>query len=343
MTADAPMIAMQDAPLKPFRFADVAAHVRAGTPAVLVTIVEVKGSAPREPGVRMLVTSDGLAGTIGGGHLEWRGMEIARAMLAAPGREPARRIVRIPLGPALGQCCGGVVKLAFESLGPPDLEWLDAVERAFASRAALVRTVPPQGPVSYRMEPDTAANAAAVTLHEDDTWTDGLVPDEMHVVLFGAGHVGQALIPVLGTLPCTVHWVDGRDTLFPSGLPANVVAEATDTAEAVVDQAPPGSYFLVMTHSHALDQALCERILRRTDFAYFGLIGSKTKRARFEHRMAEHGIDPARFASMTCPIGVSGITDKAPAMIAIAIVAQLLQVRDQRLAARRQGAGAAVA
>lgn len=343
MTAGVPTIAMHDAPLKPFRFADVAARVRAGEATVLVTIVEVKGSAPREPGVRMLVTADSLIGTIGGGHLEWRGMAIARAMLSGSEGEPARQIVRIPLGPALGQCCGGVVKLAFETLTRPDLEWLDAVDPAFASRAALVRTVPPQGPVSYRVEPDAARQEAAVLLHDDGTWTDRLVPDEMHVVLFGAGHVGQALIPVLGTLPCTVHWVDERDTLFPGGLPANVVAEATDTAEAVVDQAPPGSYFLVMTHSHALDQALCERILRRTDFAYFGLIGSKTKRARFEHRMAEHGIDPARFALMTCPIGVSGITDKAPAMIAIAIVAQLLQVRDQRLAARRQAAGAEAA
>jgi xanthine dehydrogenase accessory factor len=114
-----------------------------------------------------------------------------------------------------------------------------------------------------------------------------------------------------------------------------VEAEPTDTPEAVVDQAPPGSYFIVMTHSHALDQQLCEQIFRRTDFAYFGLIGSKTKRARFEHRMVEHGVDPARLPEMTCPIGVAGITDKAPAMIAVAIVAQLLQVREQRIAALR--------
>ena len=155
----------------------------------------------------------------------------------------------------------------------------------------------------------------------------------MHVVLFGAGHVGHALVKVLSTLPCRVHWVDERDTLFPGGPPDNVEAEATDIPEAVVDHAPAGSYFLVMTHSHALDQTLCERIFRRTDFAYFGLIGSKTKRARFEHRMAEHGIDPSRFPEMTCPMGVSGITDKAPAMIAVAIVAQLLQIRDQRITA----------
>ncbi|KWR89785.1 xanthine dehydrogenase accessory protein XdhC [Cupriavidus sp. IDO] len=318
---------MQDAPLKPFRFADAARMVRTGVPVAMVTIVEVKGSAPREPGIRMLVSANDLVGTIGGGHLEWRGMDIARDMLTT-GEQ--RRIERIPLGPALGQCCGGVVQLAFEVLGTADLAWLDAIETAFAAGKPVQRHVPASGPVTYSA---SRAVVPGVTLESDGTWADTLVPDEMHVVLFGAGHVGHALVKVLATLPCRVHWVDERDTLFPGGLPDNVEAEASDTPEAVVAQAPAGSYFLVMTHSHALDQTLCEEIFRRTDFAYFGLIGSKTKRARFEHRMAEHGIDPARFAEMTCPMGVPGITDKAPAMIAVAIVAQMLQVRDQRLAA----------
>ncbi|WP_454720591.1 MULTISPECIES: xanthine dehydrogenase accessory protein XdhC [Cupriavidus] len=321
---------MQDAPLKPFRFADAIRCVRAGIPAVMVTIAEVKGSAPREAGIRMLVTAADLAGTIGGGHLEWRGMEIARGMLAAPGAGgAARQVVRIPLGPALGQCCGGVVQLAFEVLGEADLPWLDAVQDAFAAGRALARTVPARGPVRHAPAP---ALLPSVTLGKDGGWTDIMVPDEMRIVLFGAGHVGHALVTLLASLPCRVHWVDERGTLFPAGLPANVNAEATDTPEAVIDAAPAGSYFLVMTHSHALDQALCERILRRDDFAYFGLIGSRTKRARFEHRMAGRGIDPARFAEMTCPMGIAGITDKAPAMIAVAIVAQLLQVRDQRAA-----------
>jgi len=325
---------MQDAPLKPFRFADASRWVRAGVPVAMVTIVDVKGSAPREPGIRMLVTASDLVGTIGGGHLEWRGMDIARAMLANRHvrGNPLRRIERIPLGPALGQCCGGVVKLAFEVLGEADLAWLDAVEAAFRAGRALQRTVPLAGAIT--VDASRALLPTAV-LQADDSWTDTLVPDEMHVVLFGAGHVGHALVKVLSTLPCRVHWVDERDTLFPGGLPDNVEAEATDTPEAVVDQAPPGSYFIVMTHSHALDQQLCERIFRRTDFAYFGLIGSKTKRARFEHRMVEHGVDPARLPEMTCPMGVAGITDKAPAMIAVAIVAQLLQVREQRIAALR--------
>lgn len=331
---------MQDAPLKPFRFSDASARVRAAVPVVLVTIVEVKGSAPREAGVRMLVSSDDLAGTIGGGHLEWRGMDIARAMLGRESAGAIRRIERIPLGPALGQCCGGVVKLAFEVLGEDDLPWLDAVTAKFDAGTPLVRTVPPPdvaAAVCVNEAAETIA-IASVTLHPDGGWTDTLVPDEMRIVLFGAGHVGHALVKVLATLPCRVHWVDERDSLFPHGLPDSVLTEATDTAEAVVDAAPAGTCFLVMTHSHALDLALCGRILRRRDFAYFGLIGSKTKRARFEHRMTEQGVDPARFAEMTCPIGIAGIADKAPAMIAVAIAAQLLQIREQARAARLAGA-----
>lgn len=130
---------------------------------------------------------------------------------------------------------------------------------------------------------------------------------------------------------------------FPTEVPPNVVIESTDTPEAVIDHAPAGSYFLVMTHNHALDLALCERIMRRTDFAYFGLIGSKTKRARFEHRMVEHGVDPARLPEMVCPIGVAGIVDKAPDIIAVSVVAQLLQVRElQQHALTSASSGAAV-
>jgi len=106
------------------------------------------------------------------------------------------------------------------------------------------------------------------------------------VVLFGAGHVGAAIVRVLGTLPCRILWVDEREDMFPADLPLQVTLEATDVPNAVVDQAEPGAYFLVMTHSHALDQQLSERILKRKDIAWFGLIGSYTKRKQFEHRPA---------------------------------------------------------
>jgi xanthine dehydrogenase accessory factor len=166
--------------------------------------------------------------------------------------------------------------------------------------------------------------------------TNANLPPPMHIVLFGAGHVGHALVTLLGRLPCVVQWVDERDELFPDEVPANVQVEATDTPDVIVDRAPAGAYFLVMTHNHALDFALAARIMRRRDFSYFGMIGSKTKRVKFERRLIERGVDAARMAEMICPIGVDGITDKAPHAIALAVCAELLQVRGARLAAESQ-------
>ena len=154
----------------------------------------------------------------------------------------------------------------------------------------------------------------------------------MHIVLFGAGHVGHALVTLLGMLPCVVQWVDERDELFPDEVPANVQVEATDTPDAIVDSVPAGAYFLVMTHNHALDFALATRIMRRRDFTYFGMIGSKTKRVKFERRLIERGVEPARLTQMTCPIGVAGIVDKAPHAIALAVCAELLQIRTREAA-----------
>jgi xanthine dehydrogenase accessory protein XdhC len=151
----------------------------------------------------------------------------------------------------------------------------------------------------------------------------------LHIVLFGAGHVGHALVALLGRLPCVVQWVDARDECFPDEVPANVQIEATDTPAAIVDAAPPRAAFLVMTHNHALDFALAERIMRRRDFAYFGMIGSKTKRVKFERRLALRGVPVERLTEMVCPIGVPGIVDKAAASIAVAVCAQLMQVRTQ--------------
>jgi xanthine dehydrogenase accessory factor len=160
----------------------------------------------------------------------------------------------------------------------------------------------------------------------------------MHIVLFGAGHVGHALVRVLGTLPCVVQWVDARDELFPDEFPANVQLEATDTPDVIVDEAPPNAYFLVMTHDHSLDFSLATRIMRRDDFAYFGMIGSKTKRVKFERRLMDRGVAEERMLEMTCPIGVAGIVDKAPASIALAVTAQLLQVQAAGQFAMRRGA-----
>jgi xanthine dehydrogenase accessory factor len=158
------------------------------------------------------------------------------------------------------------------------------------------------------------------------------VPD-FSIVLFGAGHVGRAVVRTLAHIDCRIQWIDTRDEAFPAAIPENVVCVTTDTPEAEVALAPAGAYFLVMTHSHPQDEALAERILARDDFAYFGLIGSVSKRRQFERRLEARGVPPARLAAMTCPIGIDGIAGKEPEVIAIAVAAELLQVRSGAMAA----------
>jgi xanthine dehydrogenase accessory factor len=143
--------------------------------------------------------------------------------------------------------------------------------------------------------------------------------------LYGAGHVGRAIVQVLATLPCKVQWVDERESEFPSQpLPAHIERVCVEPVQAEVTSAPPGAFYLVLTHSHDLDMALTQAILARGDFGFLGLIGSKTKRARFEHRLRERGVPEALLARMVCPIGLPGIAGKAPGIIAVAAVAQLL-------------------
>lgn len=307
---------------------------------VLVTVAIAEGSVPRAPGTKMLVGPGKVTGTIGGGHLEMRAIEIARTMLAGEG---ARHFERFALGPGLGQCCGGVVHLLFE--------------RADAAQAALLLERARED--SWRMVAIDGAPAAALFdaagtqiagspapafarargTHvmqdaEGRRWlADAVFAPRAHLVLFGAGHVGAAIVRAMADLPCTVSWVDERDDMFPRDVPANVTVEATDTPEAVVAAAPEGASYLVMTHSHALDQRLTEAIMARPGVGWFGLIGSHTKRKQFEHRLREKGFDADRIEAMVCPIGLPGITNKAPAVIAASVCAQLLGVWEAQEAA----------
>ena len=334
-------------------------------PAVLVTVAIVEGSVPREPGAKMLVTIDGFAGTIGGGHLEHRAIEMARTMLQEGG---APRLERFALGPSLGQCCGGIAHLAFEGVDRDQMALLDA-RRHLDTWRIVGWTAPPStrssggGAVT---ESDVRAFVERVDgkpVHPtSDTWAlfdgdgvhiagdpvppfdrtlgthvftdptgrrwlaDAVFAPRAHLMLFGAGHVGAAIVRALAELPCRVTWVDERDDLFPLEVPVNVTVEATDIPEALAEQAAPGTTFLVMTHSHALDLRLSNAILSRHTQDWFGLIGSDTKRRQFEHRLRERGIGNARIDAMVCPIGLPGIAGKAPAVIAASVAAQLLTV-----------------
>ena len=254
--------------------------------AIVVEVIEARGSAPREAGTRMLVTLRDTAGTVGGGHLELKAIERARAMLR--GGELALHTEHFPLGPALGQCCGGAVTLAYAPL-----------------------------------------DARAIAL-----WP--VEPPRFHLQLYGAGHVGRAIVRALAPLNVVVDWIDEREEEFPSEFydfggssapwPQHIRKVCVDSVEGEVRSAPPGAYYLVLTHQHDLDLRISTAILKRGDFGYFGLIGSKTKRARFIHRFEQRGIEAEHIGRMTCPIGVPGIDGKEPEVIAAAVVAQLLAV-----------------
>jgi xanthine dehydrogenase accessory factor len=314
-------------------------------PAVLVTVARVDGSSPRETGAKMLITTADQFDTIGGGHLEFRACEVARALLATGTPDaPARRLERFPLGPSLGQCCGGVVHLAFEIVTADMLAYFAELNKRWRDRFDSWRIVPLDGEdeptlsdnagtstcgpkLPDFLDIDLAAPCRVLRDESGNRWlVDPCLAYRPHLMLFGAGHVGAAIVHALADLPCYVTWVDERDDEFPHAVPSNVRIEVTDTPEVIVNTAPSGASFLVMTHSHALDQRLAERILRRADTGWFGLIGSKTKRMQFEHRLRDRGIANARLADMVCPIGLPGITGKAPAVIAASVVAQLLQV-----------------
>jgi xanthine dehydrogenase accessory factor len=248
---------------------------------VEITVLETRGSAPREAGTRMWVAAAETRGTIGGGNLEYTALKIAREMLLSG--EPHRER-KFALGDALGQCCGGSVTLHFTLKPAMD----DAFSPAF------------------------------------------------DVALFGAGHVGKEVARILGRLPCRLTWVDPRPEVFPPDVEKHIRVVIEEEPAWMVDEAPTGAYYLVMTHSHALDLEIVERVLRRNDYAFLGLIGSETKAAKFRARLKAKNIDSS---GLTCPIGIFK-GEKHPAAVAVSAVAQLLSVSGARREASAREASA---
>ncbi len=246
-------------------------------PAVVVVVLEVRGSAPRASGARMLVSRGQSVGSIGGGLLEREAIREAQAMLSG-GVAPHQ--VHYPAGPA----CGGAITLGYTRL--------DAAQ------------------LSAWPEPEPL----------------------LRLQMYGASHVATAIARLLATLDCSVDWIDAREELFPFSLvdgaawPGHIRVVPADDVVGEVRAAPPGACHLVVMHEHEVDLRLCEAILRRGDFAWLGMLGSAGKRARFMQRFDDWGVPPERSARVVCPIGVPGIEGKEPEVIAVATVAQLLQV-----------------
>lgn len=318
----------------------LAAHGRVAR----VVIAAHEGSSPREVGAAMLVWGDGQAGTIGGGALEYEAAAKARLLLAdgrltlalSPGGEresvaprvgrSAARVERVALGPSLGQCCGGAVTLwteVFEAVpdvvsgvvarGPGEMPLV--VKRILAAaRGQGVR--PPAGLVAgWLVEP--------------------VAETDRQVWVWGAGHVGRALVAVLAPLPgIAVTWVDVAAGRFPDMVPDGVTAVPAADPALLADHAPVEAEHLILTFSHALDLELCHRLLNR-GFRSCGLIGSATKWARFKARLRALGHAVEEVGRIRCPIGDPAL-GKHPQAIAVGVVAELLKT--PRVAAREKRA-----
>ena len=245
---------------------------------VLVRIEAAEGSTPRKAGACMAVSPNAIAGTIGGGQLEFHCIDIARHMLSDGAEE---QLLDIPLGPQMGQCCGGRVRVSLRHPGAAEIALFGAREKAEAAAR------PP-------------------------------------VLIFGAGHTGRALAHSLAPLPVSASLIDDRDDVM-SGLPAAVTCiRMADPVDGIAS-APARAAFVVLSHSHALDYRLAEAALARGDAAYVGMIGSATKRARFESGFLRSGGRRETLAHLTCPIGGSDVDDKRPEVIAALTAAELVR------------------
>ncbi|MGY6633291.1 MAG: xanthine dehydrogenase accessory protein XdhC [Alkalilacustris sp.] len=286
--------------------AAVAAHGQV----VRILVADIRGSTPREAGASMLVWHSGQNGSIGGGALEWQATVQARDCKAP-------QILRLPLGPTLGQCCGGSVTLVLEPFDAARLEALRLQD------GAAVRPIG-QSPRAPAPHLDAAAVRSPRII---DGWLiEPLSRPERRVWIWGAGHVGRAIIDVMSPLPqLALTWIDFSQDRFPPALPPNVLPVANQAPAALVLQAPADAEHLVVTHSHALDLALCDAILRH-GFASLGLIGSATKRARFLGRLTALGHDAATLGRIRCPIGMPEL-GKHPQVIALGVAVALLANR----------------
>jgi xanthine dehydrogenase accessory factor len=251
----------------------VAACERQGEAYVLVTVVSIAGSTPREAGSKMVVTSTSSIDTIGGGHLEFDAIKTAREMLAKgqqvslePKEASSTMLRSYPLSSSLGQCCGGAVKVLFD----------------------------------------------VCNLHTQQ------------LAIFGAGHVAQALIPILAQLPLRISWIDSRASVFPTDVPANVTPIVEQEPETEVSQLPHNAWLVILTHDHQLDYRIVERALKYPSLPFVGLIGSDTKAKRFITKLHNRGFTDKDLLRLYTPIGNPSIPGKRPIEVAVSIAAQII-------------------
>lgn len=309
-------------------FSTLARLVERDGVAALVTVCATQGSAPRDAGARIIVARDGsISGTIGGGRLEHE--VIRRAVSLMEGGRDTTELMRMALGPSLGQCCGGDVTLVLEIFARERLDHLAELAGAeaagpFRTAAELVDGVP-----MIRAINEGSVSGTSVFLKENGALLEDFGNPMRDLLMFGAGHVGKALVLALAPLPFNVRWIDSRPEMFPNLPFANLQCVVSEQPAAEAAKAPEGGFAIIMTHDHGLDLNILDALLRLGHLPYVGLIGSATKRARFEHRLKTLGHLDSVAKSFACPIGIPGILSKEPAVIAASVAADLL-LQDQR-------------
>ena len=295
-----------------FDRASLAAAVADHGTVARILVLRSAGSAPRDGGTSMLVWADGMSGTIGGGTLEWQAITEARALLESSGTIRHRTL---PLGPALGQCCGGAVTLVWERFDaatlPQSFPYARPLQQGASLPASLARRLPHLG--------DSFAP------FEMDGWiVESALPQGRPLWVWGAGHVGRALVDVLAPLPdLSITWVDTAPDRFPADVPAGVTVLPAAEPAFLAPHAPRTADHIVLTYSHELDLALCHALLGH-GFASLGLIGSATKWARFRNRLAALGHSREQIARIACPIGDPSL-GKHPHAIALGVATSLLR------------------
>lgn len=320
--------------------------LEANEPLVLVTVAGIRGSSPRELGAKMIVTRHATLGSIGGGRLEFESIEQAREKLTERDHLSVRRF---PLGPSLGQCCGGVVDVLLEQLQVPPT-WLIELTDEMPAAGLLASDLKTGEKQIIRQHCDDAnaatglsQRAARVVRECLATQSGARLGDRLYeyvgerslaISVFGAGHVGKRLVALLSTVSGKVRWIDNRVDMFTS-VAGNVEVIHSADPVAEVRNAPAGSYFVVLTHDHQLDFALCDQILKRGDASFVGVIGSLTKRRRFEKRFRALGVSEQLIEQLVCPIGLPELKGKAPEEIAISVVADILKRRDEQVSQSR--------
>lgn len=314
-------------------WAHIAETLKTGATCALVTVADAAGSTPRETGARMIVMADGcFFGTIGGGTLEFEAIHWAKTALSEDRKGLEFR--KVSLGPDLGQCCGGRAEVAIETFETSQLEMaLSLAEQEASGRPFSTRATVRSGQNVMR---SVAKLTLGTVFHRGE---DGVLFETFGVLrrplyLFGAGHVGKALVLALAPLPFTVTWLDSRPEVFWPVVPGNVKKVLLDRAERSLERcladAPRDAFVLAMTHSHALDEEIMATSLAQQRFSYCGVIGSRTKRVRFEKRLMARGIPKTVVSNMVCPVGSGMVRSKIPAAIAAGIAVDLLE-RDEAL------------